>query len=187
MLTQSALLAVVLQGCAVQQAAGPGSASATSTLYSGELAGAPAAQSATPARPLPFKGRLLDGDPAQLPPVVAISLTDRSQITFSYREELTHEEHHVPMILSAIDPLTYAGYPMGEYGVTAVASLSIFYGGHLIGDYKAQTRVTKPYSMYAQPAHRDLDHAVRVAVREKIDRELSADSARLAAAAGQTE
>jgi hypothetical protein len=185
MLAQSALLAVVLQGCAVQQAAAPGSASATST-YSGDPARAPTAQSATPARPLPFKGRLLDGNPAQLPPVVAISLTDQSQITFSYREELTHEEHHVPMILSAIDPLTYAGHPMGEYGVTAVASLSIFYGGHLIGDYKAQSRVTKPYSMFAQPAHRDLDDAVRVAVREKIDRELSADSARLAAAAGQT-
>ncbi len=116
-----------------------------------------------------------------------MSLTEQSQITFSYREELTHEEHHVPMILSAIDPLTYAGYPMGEYGVTALASLSVFYGGHLIGDYKAQSRVTKPYSMYAQPTHRELDDAVRVAVREKIDRELYADSARLAAAAGQTE
>ena len=187
MLAQSALLAVVLPACAMQQAAAPGSASATSTLYSGDPAGAPAAQSSTPARPLPFKGRLLDGNPAQLPPVVAISLTDRSQITFSYREELTHEEQHVSMVLSAIDPLTYAGYPMGEYGVTAVASLSIFYDGHLIGDYKAQSRVTKPYSMYAQPAHRDLDDAVRVAVREKIDRELYADSVRLAAAAGQAE
>ena len=187
MLAQSALLAVVLQACAVQQAAAPGSGSATSTLYSGDPAGALAAQSPRPARPLPFKGRLLDGNPAQLPPVVASSLTDQSQITFSYREELTHEEHHVPMILSAIDPLTYAGYPMGEYGVTAVAALSIFYGGHLIGAYKAESRVTRPYSMYAQPTHRDLDDAVRVAVREKIDRELAADSARLAAAAGQTE
>jgi hypothetical protein len=186
-LAQSALLAVVLQACAVQQVAAPRSASATSTLYAGDPAGAPAAQSSTSARPLPFKGRLLDGNPAQLPPVVASSLSGQSQITFSYREELTHKEHHVPMILSAIDPLTYAGYPMGEYGVTAVASLSIFYGGRLIGDYKAESRVTKPYSMYAQPTHRDLDDAVRDAVREKIDRELSADSARLAAAAGQTE
>jgi hypothetical protein len=181
-LAQSALLAVALEACAAQQATVPGSASATSTTYSGDPA-----QSSSPARSLPFKGRLLDGSPAQLPPVVAMSLTDQSQITFSYREELTHEEHHVPMILSAIDPLTYAGYPMGEYGVIAVASLSIFYGGHLIGDYKAQSRVTKPYSMYAQPTHRELDDAVRVAVREKIDRELYADSARLAAAAGQAE
>ena len=171
----------------MQPAAAPGAASATSTADSGNPGGAPAAQSSTPARPLPFKGMLIDGNPAQLPPVVAVSLTDQSQITFSYREELTHEEHHVPMILSAIDPLTYAGYPMGEYGVIAVASLSIFSGGHLIGDYKAQSRVTKPYSMYAQPTHRELDDAVRVAVREKIDRELYADLARLAAAAGQSE
>jgi hypothetical protein len=187
MLAHSVLVAVALQACAVQQAAAPGSASATSTAYPADPAGTPAAQSSTPARPLPFKGKLLDGNPAQLPPMVAMSLTDRSQVTFSYREELTHEEHHTPMILSAIDPLTYAGYPMGEYGVIAVASLSIFYGGRLIGDYKAQSRVTKPYSMYAQPTHRELDDAVRVAVREKIDRELYADSARLAAAAGQTE
>jgi hypothetical protein len=184
---QSALLAVALEACAAQQAAVPGSASATSTTYSGDPEEAPPAQSSSPARPLPFKGRLLDGNPAQLPPVVAMSLTDQSQITFSYREELTHEEHHVPMILSAIDPLTYAGYPMGEYGVIAVASLSIFYGGRLVGDYKAQSRVTKPYSIYVQPTHQELDAAVRVAVREKIDRELHADSARLAAAAGQAE
>jgi hypothetical protein len=187
MLAHSVLVAVALESCAVQQAAAPGSASATSMASSADPAATTAAQSSTPARPLPFKGRLLDGNPAQLPPMVAMSLTDQSQITFSYREELTHEEHHTPMILSAIDPLTYAGYPMGEYGVIAVASLSIFYGGRLIGDYKAQSRVTKPYSMYAQPTHRELDDAVRVAVREKIDRELYADSARLAAAAGQTE
>ena len=187
MLAQSALIALTLEACAAQQAAAPGSAWATSTDYSANPGGAPAARSSTAARPLPFKGRLLDGNPAQLPPVVAMSLTEQSQITFSYREELTHEEQHVPMILSAIDPLTYAGHPMGEYGVIAVASLSIFYGGRLIGDYKAQTRVTKPYSMYVQPTHWELDDAVRVAVREKIDRELHADSARLAAAAGQTE
>src|SRR5262249_1958595 len=171
----------------VQPAAVPGSASATSTAYSGNPNGVSVAQSSTPVRPLPCKGRLLDGNPAQLPPVVAMSLTDRSPVTFSYREELTHEEHHVPMVLSAIDPLTYAGHPMGECGVIALASLSIFYGGHLVGDYKAQSRVTKPYTMYAQPTHRELDDAARVAVREKIDRELDADSARLAAAAGQTE
>jgi len=187
MLAQSALIALTLEACAAQQAAAPGSAWATSTDYSANPGGAPAARSSTAARPLPFKGRLLDGNPAQLPPAVAMSLTDQSLITFSYREELTHEEHHVPMILSAIDPLTYAGYPMGEYGVIAVASLSIFYGGRLIGDYRAQTRVTKPYSMYVQPTHWELDDAARVAVREKIDRELYADSARLAAAAGQTE
>jgi len=182
MLAQSAVLVVALEACAVQQAVAPGSAPPTSPAYSGDPV-----QASSPARPLPFKGRLLDGNPAQLPPVVAMSLTGQSQITFSYREELTHEEQHVPMILSAIDPLTYAGYPMGEYGVIAVASLSIFYGGHLIGDYKAHSRVTKPYSMYAQPTHRELDDAVRFAVREEIDRELYADSARLAAAAGQTE
>jgi len=186
-LAQSVLVAVVLGACAVQQAAAPGSAPATSTAHTAGLAGAPAAHSSIAKRPLPFKGRLLEGNPAQLPPVVAMSLIEQSQITFSYREELTHEEQHVPMILSAIDPLTYAGYPMGEYGVIAVASLSIFYGGHLIGDYKAHSRVTKPYSMYAQPTHRELDDAVRVAGREEIDRELYADSARLAAAAGQTE
>jgi hypothetical protein len=173
----------------VQQPVAPGSTSATpaSTTYRVDPTAAPVAQSSLPVRSLPFKGKLLDGDPAQLPPAVARSLTNQSQITFSYREELTHEEHHTPMILSAIDPRTYAGYAMGEYGVTAVASLSIFYAGHLIGDYKAQSRVTKPYSMYAQPTHRELDDAARVAVRERIDRELYVDSARLAAAAGQTE
>src|SRR5690349_21150489 len=41
--------------------------------------------------PLPFKGRLLDGNPRALPPAVAASLSDSSNIVFNYREELSHD------------------------------------------------------------------------------------------------
>src|SRR6266851_9933267 len=56
-----------------------------------QMAGAPASQVSVvqPARPLPFKGRLVDGDPGELPPAVAMSLSNTSTVTFSYREELT--------------------------------------------------------------------------------------------------
>jgi hypothetical protein len=116
-----------------------------------------------------------------------MSLTNNSPVTFSYREELTHEEHHTPMVFSAIDPLTYVGYPMGEYAVTAFASLSISSAGHPIGDYTAQSRVTRPYSMFSQPTHKELDDAARAAVRQEIDRKLQAEMPRLAASAGETE
>jgi len=116
-----------------------------------------------------------------------MSLSSDSPVAFSYREELTHDEHHTPMILSAIDPLTYAGYPMGEYGVTAFASLSISNGVRVLGDYTAQARVTRTYSMYSQPSHRELDDAARSAVRNEIDRKLEAEAARLAASVGETE
>src|SRR6266849_6002512 len=43
-----------------------------------------------PAHPLPFKGRLLEGDPNDVPPAVAMSLSSTSPVTFTYREELTH-------------------------------------------------------------------------------------------------
>ncbi|MGO9603511.1 MAG: hypothetical protein ACLQAT_08950 [Candidatus Binataceae bacterium] len=110
-----------------------------------------------------------------------MSLANASHVTFSYREELTHDEHHTPWILSSIDPRTYGGYPLGEYEVAAFATLSISDGDRLIGDYTARARVTKPYSLYSQPTHRELDDAARAAVRDEIDQKLYRDAARLSA------
>ncbi len=140
----------------------------------------PAAQA--PARPLAFKGRLADGDPGELPPAIAMSLSDTSTVTFSYREELTHDEHHTPLILSALAPATYAGAPLGEYGVTAFASLSITDGDTILGDYTARARVSKPYNLYAEPTHSEVEQAARDAVRHEIDRKLYRDEERLAKA-----
>ncbi len=138
---------------------------------------------AAPARPLPIKGRLVDGDPKELPPAVAMSLASDSRVTFSYREELTHDEYHIPLIVTALDPVTYAGAPLGDYGVTAFASLSIIEGDRILGDYTAKAHVSKSYTLYSQPTHQELEREARAAVREKIDRKLYDDSDRLAQAA----
>ncbi len=134
----------------------------------------------TPARPLPFKGRLFDGDPQELPPAVAMSLSNDSPVIFSYREELTHDESHTPLWISAFDPATYAGTATGEYGVTAFASLSISEGDTVLADYTAKERVAMPYSMFKEPTHKELDRAARDAVRSKIDQKLYGDADRLA-------
>ena len=134
----------------------------------------------TQAHSLPFKGRLIDGNPNELPPAVALSLSNSSTVTFSYREELTHDDYHIPLWFSALDPVTYAGAPLGDYGVTAFASLSIIDGDRILGDYTAKAYVTKSYSLYSEPTHSELEHAARVAVREKIDQKLYGDATRLA-------
>jgi hypothetical protein len=133
----------------------------------------------TPARPLPFKGRLVDGDPDELPPSVAASLSRTSAVTFSYREELTHDEYHIPLIVSAIDPVTYFGAPLGDYGVTAFATLTIMDGQKVLGDYTAKAHVSKSYNLYSEPTHAELERAARAAVREKIDQKISHDADRL--------
>jgi hypothetical protein len=138
----------------------------------------------TPAHPLPFKGRLADGDAQDLPPAVAMSLSPNSPVTFTYREELTHDEYHIPLIVSAFDPVTYVGSPLGDYGVTAFASLSITDGARILGDYTAKAHVSQPYSLYSEPTHRQLEAAARKAVRERIDQKLYHDKDRLAQAAG---
>ena len=138
----------------------------------------------TQAHPLPFKGRLIDGNPNELPPAVALSLSHNSNVTFSYREELTHDEYHIPLWFSALDPVTYAGAPLGDYGVTAFASLSIIDGDRILGDYTAKAYVTKSYSLYSEPTHSELERAARADVREKIDQKLYADAAKLADAVG---
>lgn len=143
----------------------------------------PMVTEAPPAQPLPFKGRLIDGDPAGLPPAVALSLSPTAPITFSYREELSHDEYHLPLWFTAIDPVTYAGSPLGDYGVSAFASLSISGCDQTLGDYTAKAHVTKSYNLYTQPTHQELERAARAAVRTMIDTKLARDTARLTAAA----
>ncbi len=133
-----------------------------------------------PAHPLPFKGRLIAGDPAELPPAVAMSLSITSSVTFSYREELTHDDYHVPLIVSALDPANLAGAPLGDIGVTAFASLSISDGDQILGDYTAKEHVSISYYMYSQPTPKEVDDAASIAVRNRIDQKLYRDEARLA-------
>jgi hypothetical protein len=109
-----------------------------------------------------------------------MSLSAGSPITFQYREELSHDEYHIPLWVSAFDPVTYVGAPLGDYGVTAFASLSVIdANGKVVGDYARRAYVTKSYSLYAEPTHRELEQAAREAVRAKIDQSLYADSERL--------
>lgn len=156
-------------GCTIQQPSAP----------------PPIAQPA--AHSLPFKGRLLDGKFNELPPAVALSLSRSSTVTFSYREEVSHDDYHIPLWFSAIDPVTYAGAPLGDYGVTAFASLSVIDGDRILGDYTAKAHVTKSYSLYSAPTHLELESAARADVREKIDQKLYADAAKLARAIGAGE
>jgi hypothetical protein len=144
--------------------------------------GPPPAEAQMPARPLPFTGRLISGDPRELPPAVAMSLAPNSPVTFSYREELSHDEYHIPLWFSAIDPVTYFGAPLGDFGVTAFASLSVIDGDRVLGDYTAKAYITMSYTRYSEPTHMELDRAARTAVREKIDRKLYGDESRLAEA-----
>ena len=136
----------------------------------------------TPARALPFKGRVTEGDASDLPPAVAMSLSDSSPVIFSYREELTHDEHHMPLAISWMDPAAIAGGPVGDFGATASASLSIVEHDEVLADYTATAHVSKPYTLYGHPTHRELDDAARAAVREKIDQQLYRDADRLARA-----
>src|SRR3954452_10846200 len=125
--------------------------------------------------PLPFKGKLVSGDPNQLPGAVAMSLSPDAPITFSYREEIKHDEYHIPLAFSALDPVTYFGAPLGDYGVKAFASLSIFEGDRILVEYKAKAFVSKPYTLYSEPTHKELEQAARAAVRQKIDGQIYRD------------
>ena len=132
------------------------------------------------AHPLPFKGRLAEGDPSDVPPSVAMSLSSNSPVTFTYREELTHDDYHVPLGISVFDPGAWIGDPVGDFGVTAFASLTISDGDRVLGDYTAKEHVSQSYSFYAQPTHKQLEDAARAAVRQRIDQKLYSDATRLA-------
>ena len=132
---------------------------------------------------LPFKGRLIDGNPEDLPPAVAAALSNSGTVIFNYREELTHDHYTVPLVVSALDPMTYVGYPLGNYGVTAFAALGISQGDRVLGDYTAKVHVSRDYTLYYQPTYLELERSAREQVRAKIDAQLYRDSAHLAEAA----
>lgn len=167
---------ILAAGCGVRQP------DATSQEAGSEVAPEAAAPALPPAQPLPFRGRLVNGDPGELPESVAMSLSDSSLVAFSYREELTHDEYHIPLIFSALDPVTYFGAPIGDWGVTAFASLSITDGDRILADYTAKVHVSKSYNLYSEPAHKELEQAARAAVRAKIDQKVHRDAARIAQA-----
>lgn len=182
------LAAIPLFGCSTQQAAQsflPSQAqTAAAPQLDPHLVIAPQVAD-VPAHALPFKGKLISGDPAELPPAVAMSLSDSSPVTFTYREELTHDDYHVPLIISALDPTNWAGAPTGDIGVTAFASLSVSAGDVVLGDYTAKEHASKSYNLYAQPTHKEVDDAALAAVRQRIDQKLYKDAARLAQAAAR--
>ena len=170
-----------LSGCLTQQ---PDQTQAQSQTAGAHQSGLPIVVAPkvaeVPAHPLPFKGKLLSGDPAELPPAVAMSLSDTAPVTFTYREELTHDDYHVPLIISAFDPTNWVGTPLGDIGVTAFASLSISAGDTIVGDYTAKEHASKSYNLYANATHKEVDDAARAAVRQLIDQKLYGDEARLA-------
>jgi hypothetical protein len=182
------LAALPVFGCSTQQATQsvlPSQAqTAAAPQMEAQLVIAPKVDD-VPAHALPFKGKLLAGDPAELPPAVAMSLSDTSPVTFTYREELTHDEYHVPLIISWMDPQNWAGSPTGDIGVTAFASLSISAGDVVLGDYTAKEHASKSYNLYKQPTHKEVDDAALAAVRQRIDQKLYKDEARLAQAAAR--
>lgn len=179
------LFAAAVSGCATQQSAASQSQATAQSQAQSQVDIEPKVVEA-PAHPLPFKGRLVEGDPEDVPPAVAMSLSSNSPVTFTYREELTHDDYHVPLIVSALDPANLVGAPLGEYGVTAFASLSIKDGEQVLGDYTAKEHVTKSYNLYSQPTHKELEDAVRAAVRQKIDQKLYSDENRLAGLAANS-
>jgi len=109
-------------------------------------------------------------------------LSGTSPVTFTYREELTHDDYHVPLIVSALDPANLVGAPLGDIGATAFASLSISDGDRILGDYTAKEHVSKSYNLYSDATHKEVDDAARAAVRDRIEQKLYADEARLAQA-----
>jgi hypothetical protein len=135
---------------------------------------------------LPFQGQLVEGDPTEIPEAVAISLSDTSPIRFSYREELTHDEHHTSLWLTALAPTTYFGASLGTYDVTAFATLSISNGATVIGYYTAKALVSRSYTIYSEPTHAELERDARAEVRDKIDAELAFDRNRLADALAES-
>src|SRR5260370_12749029 len=173
------IVAAAVSGCALQQSPQTQSQAQPPPQTQSQMVIEPKVVE-TPAHRLPFKGRLVDGDPQDVPPAVAMSLSTDSPLTFTYREELTHDDYHVPLYISALDPANLVGAPLGAYGATAFASLSINDGERVLGEYTAKEHVSKSYNMYSQPTHKELEDAARAAVRQRIDQKLYNDEARLA-------
>jgi hypothetical protein len=175
----SIALVVFVAGCSTHTE----SIDPTASTETPAVAAQPAVTPTSPIMPLPFRVRLAQGDPSELPPDIAASLSNNAPITFTYREELSHDDYHIPLILTALDPITYLGAPLGDRTVEAFASLTIYDGEQVIGDYTAKARVSRSFTIYHEPTHAEVEREARNAVRQKIDDQLQKDAGKLAQAA----
>jgi len=71
------------------------------------------------------------------------------------------------------------GAPLGDYGVTATATLTISEGNRILADYTAKAHVEKSFNLYSQPKHSELEREAREAVRRRIEQKLFADADRV--------
>ena len=102
-----------------------------------------------------------------------MSLSDTAPVTFTYREELTHDiitsrwqfPHRSRQLIGA---------PLGDIGVTAFASLSISEGDTILGDYTAKEHASKSYNLYHNVTHAEVDEAARAAVRQRTIKRFTA-------------
>lgn len=117
------------------------------------------------------------------PPAAVAELATTPGVKFSYREEWRHEHTTVPMFESAIDPRTYLGRPLGTYGVTVFAWVSVTQGPAVLGDYAARVHLEKPYGLTYGPTYTQLERQARAAVRAKLAGLITHDAARLDAEA----
>ena len=136
-----------------------------------------------PAHPLPFKGRLAEGDADALPPAVAMSLSSASAVTFSYREELTHDDYHIPLIVTALG----SGYLRRRAArrswrdrVCVAFDNRRRPGARRL--YRQSARLEVIPTLHGTDSQESVELAARAAVREKIDQKLYRDADRLAAA-----
>jgi hypothetical protein len=134
----------------------------------------PQAQSAGDAAPLP------PGPWA--PPASLAPLINAPGVKVSYREQMAHDHYTIPMWQTAFDPRVYMGSPLGRYGVTAFATVSITRGDEVLGDYTAKVHVEQNYGMYYGPTYMQLEREARGQVRKQLDNELLHDRSKLLSA-----
>jgi hypothetical protein len=113
------------------------------------------------------------------PPAALAAVVGAPGVEVSYREEMTHDHYTVPMWQTAFDPRVYMGKPLGRYGVTAFATVSITRGDQVLGDYTAKVHVERNYGMYYGPTYMQLEREARGEVRKRLDDELLRDRTKL--------
>jgi hypothetical protein len=138
-----------------------------------------------PPCPLPFKARVVDSIPGQLPDGVRSVLDESAPLAVRYREEVAHGHWEVPFGVVFAVPIVFLFAPMGGYQVTAHAVLEANDSVAEVGRYEATAEVSRSYGIFYGSTFHELEQEARASARRVVDREVCNDAERLAQSANR--
>jgi hypothetical protein len=117
-----------------------------------------------------------DGNKEYLPRTVTADASLGHPLILRYRYEVTYGRDAVPPVITANNPLTIVGFPIGADTVVVIGKLEILKGGAVVKTYSAVCMLDKTRTIFSEgETLSEIRKRGLLAVRDSIEAQMYAD------------